>query len=389
MSSSACQWISPRSIFCSSLLVLCFLSIFLIYYNPDFNYANVGSYLERGRQFCPTMLCTEKAQTQDSDQNSPTELHPHPSDTQENQTIAVDAEPDTILLIWMWPFGYRFDLSCNIFNITRCRLTDDKTLYHKAHGVFFHHRDINYNLVNMPKEPRPSFQKWVWSNMESPANAGQIPKLNDLFNLTCTYRLDSNIPVPYGYQMPLTSKEESFKLPAKDKLVCWIVSNLNANHERVKFYNELKKYIKIHAYGKGFGQRISDEDYSKIVSSCKFYLSFENSIYKDYITEKLYKPMMKGSVPIVLGPSRPSYENHIRADSFIHVNDFSSPKELADRLLYLDQNNSEYMRYFTWTSKFKVRTIHFGKEHACKTCSYLQKHREYQAVHDLNKWYWG
>ncbi|XP_074484257.1 4-galactosyl-N-acetylglucosaminide 3-alpha-L-fucosyltransferase 9-like [Sebastes fasciatus] len=241
----------------------------------------------------------------------------------------------------------------------------------------------------MPTEPRPYFQKWVWFNMEPPAIITQFPKLNDVFNLTCNYRPDSNIPVPYGSLVQVTSQDKSFKLPAKDKLVCWIVSRWSPKLKRVQFYNELKKHINIHTYGGAFGHRPSIEGYKEIVSSCKFYLSFENSIYKDYITEKVYKPMMLGTVPVALGPQRQNYEEYIPPDSFIHVDDFSTPKELAERLLYLDQNHTEYMRYFRYTSRYKVKFSKFGIEHSCKTCKYLQNHKEYQAVHDLNKWFWG
>ncbi|XP_041819576.1 4-galactosyl-N-acetylglucosaminide 3-alpha-L-fucosyltransferase 9-like [Chelmon rostratus] len=389
MSSSACQWTFLRPFVISSLLVMSFVVLFCTYYKPDIKFPTFDIYMERGNHSCPTVVCAEGPQIQNS--NCSTELHINPdhNDNQKVQTAAVDTEPDTILLIWMWPFGRTFDVNCGIYNIERCLLTDDKSLYHKAHGVIFHHRDIHGNLASLPKEPRPWFQKWVWSNMESPANSAPIPEVNHLFNLTCNYRLDSNIPVPYGYLLPVTPEDESFKLPAKDKLVCWVVSNWNAQFKRVQFYNEMKDHIKIHTYGKAFGQDLSEQDYSKIVSSCKFYLSFENSVYKDYITEKLYRPMSLGTVPIVLGTQRQQYEDHIPGDSFIHVNDFSTPKELAERLIYLDQNNSEYMRYFNWTSRFKVKTSWFGKEQACKTCGYLQNHKGYQAFHDLNKWYWG
>ncbi|XP_041820386.1 4-galactosyl-N-acetylglucosaminide 3-alpha-L-fucosyltransferase 9-like [Chelmon rostratus] len=343
--------------------------------------------MERVNHCCPTAVCAEGRQNQKS--NCSTELHINPdlNDNQKVQTAAVDTEPDTIVLIWMWPFDGRFDLSCSIFNIKRCHLTDDKSLYHKAHGVLFHHRDIYPS--RFPQGPRPCFQKWVWSNMESPANSAPIPHFNHIFNLTCNYRLDSNIPVPYGYLVPVTPEDESFKLPAKDKLVCWVVSHWKWNHKRIGFYYEMAKHIKIHTYGKAFGQDLSEQEYSNTVSSCKFYLSFENSIYKDYITEKLYRPMSLGTVPVVLGPPRQNYEDHIPGESFIHVNDFSTPKELAERLIYLDQNKSEYMRYLDWTSKLKVKMSVFGREQACKTCQYLQNHRGYEAFCDLNKWYWG
>lgn len=41
-------------------------------------------------------------------------------------------------------------------------------------------------------------------------------------------------------------------LEKKDKLVCWIVGNWNEKHERVKYYNELKKHINIYAFGHHF-----------------------------------------------------------------------------------------------------------------------------------------
>ncbi|XP_041819775.1 4-galactosyl-N-acetylglucosaminide 3-alpha-L-fucosyltransferase 9-like [Chelmon rostratus] len=387
MSSSACQWTFLRPFVISSLLVLGFVVLFCTYYEPDIKFPTFDTYMERGSHSCPKAVCAEGPQIQNS--NCSTELHINPdhNDNQKVQTAAVDTEPDTILLIWMWPFGHKFNLSCRTFNIEKCHLTDDKSLYHKAHGVIFHHRNIRRK--NLPTEPRPWFQKWVWFNMESPTNSAPISDLNHSFNLTCNYRPDSNIPVPHGHLVPVTPEDESFKLPAKKKLVCWIVSHWNQRLKRVQFYNEMKNHVKIHTYGKAFGQRISDEDYLKIVSSCKFYLSFENSIYKDYITEKLYRPMSLGTVPVVLGPPRQNYEDYVPGDSFIHVNDFSTPKELAERLIYLDQNNSEYMRYFNWRRRFKSKVYEIGREPACKTCAYLQNHRGYQVFHDLNKWYWG
>ncbi|KAM6896749.1 4-galactosyl-N-acetylglucosaminide 3-alpha-L-fucosyltransferase 9-like [Lycodopsis pacificus] len=369
MSCSACQWTSLRPFLSGILVMLCFICLFMTY-RSDIKYLDFG----KDSQFCPAFLCGAKAQIH----------HPNPK-----SVTKLDAESDTIVLIWMWPFGSKFELDCNIFDIKRCHLTDDKTLYQKAHGIVFHHRDINGNLENLPKMPRPSFQKWVWSNMESPANSPRILGLNRVFNLTCNYRRDSNIQVPYGYLLPVTSEDESFKLPAKDKLVCWIVSNWGGQQKRVQYYNELKKYVKIHTYGQAFGHQLSNKDYPKILSSCKFYLSFENSIYEDYITEKFYNPLIWGSVPVVLGPPKQNYEDHAPPDSFIHINDFSSPQKLAERLLYLDQNNAEYVRFFTWRSIFKVKPSAFIREHACKTCRYLQNHKEYQAFDDLISWYWG
>lgn len=300
-------------------------------------------------------------------------------------------EPDTIVLIWMWPFGSRFGLEpcSSAFNIHGCHLTDDRGLFNQAHGVMFHHRDIRWDVSNMPKLPRPAFQKWIWWNMESPTHSGQNPLLKDLFNLTSGYRRDSDIPVPYGWLSDATEVEKNYVIPKKEKFVCWVVSHYNPNHKRSQYFNELVKYINVEAHGSHFNSPINNNDYLNLVSSCKFYLSFENSIHRDYMTEKLFNPLALGTVPVVLGPPRENYEQFIPSEAFIHVDDFPSPKELADHLKLLDQNEDLYRKYFTWREHFVSKRAKFGLDHACRICEHIRKNKHYKVVKDLNSWYWG
>ncbi|KAK7903954.1 hypothetical protein WMY93_016561 [Mugilogobius chulae] len=222
----------------------------------------------------------------------------------------------TTVLVWLWPFGQTYDLAVcsSLFNIEGCLITADRNLYNKSDGVVIHHRDICTDLSNLPPLQRPSFQKWIWMNLESPSHSSQLPGIENLFNLTLNYRQDADIQVPYG-SIVAAEGEEDFVPPSKNKLICWIVSNWNQDHVRVKYYNELYKHIELQVLP-----------------------GLENSIHKDYITEKLYNPLSVGTVPVVLGPPRQNYENFIQGDAFIHVDDFGSPKELADYLLLLDKN---------------------------------------------------
>ncbi|XP_077477420.1 4-galactosyl-N-acetylglucosaminide 3-alpha-L-fucosyltransferase 9 isoform X1 [Stigmatopora argus] len=295
----------------------------------------------------------------------------------------------TTLLIWLWPFGQTYDLNvcASLFNID-CFVTADRNLYNKSDGVLIHHRDIFSDLSNLPPVQRPSFQKWIWMNLESPSHSSQLAGIENLFNLTLNYRRDADIEVPYGSAVAAES-EDDFVPPSKNKLICWIVSNWNQEHVRVKYYNELYKHIEVHAYGQAFGEYIADQDYFPTIAGCKFYLAFENSIHKDYITEKFYNPLGVGTVPVVLGPSRQNYENFVQGDAFIHVDDFASPKELADYLLLLDKNEEMYLRYFEWRRHFKVKKAQFWAEHTCLACDYLQRHKEYKTVKNLDKWFWG
>ncbi|XP_061599693.1 4-galactosyl-N-acetylglucosaminide 3-alpha-L-fucosyltransferase 9-like [Cololabis saira] len=296
----------------------------------------------------------------------------------------------TTLLVWFWPFGSKYDLTVcsSAFNIEGCFITADRTFYNQSDGLLIHYRDVSGDLSNLPKLERPPFQKWIWMNLESPTHSWTHPGVENLFNLTLNYRRDADINVPYGSILAAKTKED-FVPPSKDKLVCWIVSNWDPNHVRVKYYNELKNHIEIHTYGNAFNHRLSDQDFLPTIRSCKFYLSFENSIHKDYITEKLYNPLSVGTVPVVLGPPRKNYENFVPGDAFIHINDFASAKELAEYLLQLDKNEEMYLKYFKWRRHFRAKTVQFWAEHTCKACDYLKRHSEYQVFKGLDKWYWG
>lgn len=311
-----------------------------------------------------------------------------PTTTTAKHLTTAKSDPETIILIWFWPFGAPFTLEpCTKYNIHGCHLTADQNLYDQAHGVIIHHRDIRGDFSNMPQKPRPTFQKWVWWNMESPAHSPNFPQLKELFNLTTSYRRDSDIPVPYGTLKQATGEEKKYTIPKKDKLVCWIVSNWNPNYKRSSFFGEFSQHITVDAFGGHFNRRISDDEYSKTVASCKFYLSFENSIHRDYVTEKLFNPLRLGTVPVVLGPPRQNYEQFIPSGAFIHVDDFPSPKELAEHLKRMDQNDELYKQYFAWKENYISTEVSFGLEHSCQTCAHIQKFKDYSVVTDLNGWW--
>ncbi|KAM9496767.1 4-galactosyl-N-acetylglucosaminide 3-alpha-L-fucosyltransferase 9-like [Clarias gariepinus] len=309
-----------------------------------------------------------------------------PASTEENE----NRDFDTLMLIWTWPFGFTFEAeSCSSqFGIKGCQFTTDRSQYDKAHGVVFHHRDIGGDLANLQTTSRPSHQKWVWINMESPDNSPRWSGIDGLFNLTSTYLRDSDVWVPYGRIVKASEENKTFEIPPKDKLVCWIVSNWNPNFRRVKYYNELSKHIKVEVYGSAFNRYLNDADYNATMSSCKFYLSFESSSHKDYFTEKLFNAMKLNVVPVVLGPSRENYEEFIPPDSFIHVDDFESPEKLAEHLTFLDQNQEKYEQYFNWRKLFFAESTFFGLEHACRSCDHIRKHDNYRVFKSITKWYW-
>ncbi|XP_069479920.1 4-galactosyl-N-acetylglucosaminide 3-alpha-L-fucosyltransferase FUT6-like [Ambystoma mexicanum] len=310
------------------------------------------------------------------------------SEMTNNTTIEERAEPKVVILLWTWPFGERFPLDkCDsLLGISGCYFTVNRTLYKKADAVIFHYRDLRSSREELFQEPRFTFQRWVWFNMESPSNLGNLEPLNNLFNVTMSYRQDSDIFTPYGW-LELLKEPENFTIPPKSKLVSWVISNWNPNSRRVQYYEELKKHVKVDLFGR-VAQPLAKINKYSTISQYKFYLAFENSVHKDYITEKLWdNALLSGTVPIVLGPTRENYERFLPSDAFIHVDDFPSAQELASYLKLLDSDDEQYQRYFKWRGRFQVKGDANWPEWYCKACQYLSQNPFYRITPSVAKWF--
>ncbi|XP_071980891.1 3-galactosyl-N-acetylglucosaminide 4-alpha-L-fucosyltransferase FUT3-like [Engystomops pustulosus] len=310
------------------------------------------------------------------------------SETQETKISPLHKEDEIVVLVWLWPFGDHFPLNtCLVeFGISGCHLTVDRNLYEVANAVVIHHVDIMYDKKSLPQQPRPHFQHWVWFNMEPPLIIKNLDLLDDLFNRTMTFRQDSDIFRPYGQLVP-SKGSQNYTIPTKSKLVSWVVSKWYPGVRRTEYYEELKKYVHVDVYG-GKHQKLSSDDFHSTISQYKFYLAFENSIFKDYITEKLWSNAFGSwAVPVVLGTSRKNYERFVPGDAFIHVDDFSSPMELASYLLELDKNDEKYRKYFNWRSHYEIKVGGGWQLNYCKVCESLSNGPHYQVIPSISKWF--
>jgi len=295
------------------------------------------------------------------------------------------------LLIWWRPFGNRDPLPdcAEIYGIQDCTLTTNRSAYTRADAVIIHHREL-MRKWSLPSAPRPPCQKWIWMNFESPSHSGSLIGLDGVFNLTMSYRRGSDVFLPYGYLQPRRGERETPQVSARHRrgIVAWIVSNWNEQHERVRFYRNLRRYVRVDVFGRDARDLISDS-VVRTVSRYKFYLAFENSLHTDYITEKLWRnALLSGAVPVVLGPPRENYELFLPADAFIHVQDFSGPRALAAYLKHLDRNPSLYLRYLNWTRHYRVHVTSFWAEHYCMACRAVQaSRRQYKSVSDIALWF--
>ena len=80
----------------------------------------------------------------------------------------------------------------------------------------------------------------------------------------------------------------------------------------------------------------------------KFGFAFENDLRRDYVTEKAYQPLLGGAVPIYWGPPNAGDFFPGGEGSFINALDFAGPRELAEFVWELDQDDERYLAYFAW-----------------------------------------
>ena len=119
------------------------------------------------------------------------------------------------------------------------------------------------------------------------------------------------------------------------------------------------------------GSKVCSHDQTKeCIKDYKFYLAFENSNCREYITEKFYSNGLGSDVlPIVMGAPRQDYEDKAPYNSFIHVDDFTSPKELANYLHLLDKDDGLYNEYFQW----KGTGVFINTYFYCRLCAMLHE----------------
>lgn len=191
--------------------------------------------------------------------------------------------------------------------------------------------DVEHEWEGHPLFRSPQ-QKYIFSATES-ADYYPIcsPFFDNYYNLTWTYKLDSDIPwtsftirnksghkvgpkLDMKWINPMNSTSEAVKkkLTRKSKAAAWFVSNCRSKSPRLKIaekiQNELQMYghrVDIYGYcGNLTCPKESHADCLEILQEhYYFYFVFENSISEDYVTEKLLYAVNHYTVPVVYGGS--------------------------------------------------------------------------------------
>ncbi|XP_058808342.1 alpha-(1,3)-fucosyltransferase 7-like [Phymastichus coffea] len=277
-------------------------------------------------------------------------------------------------------------------SVQNCRLTYAASRLHSADAVIFHlHRTANAR--SLPRRENPD-QRWIFLSDESPPNTfllrnQSLEDYDGLFNWSMTYRIDSDVPVPYGRTVLRDKVDDKFNardiVAEKTRLVAVLGSNCAGQNGRWEYVAKLKSILGEDLAILGHCQNGDSsacpghfEADCAALSRFKFYLAFENSNCREYLTEKVFwNAYGKRAVPVIMGARRSDCELLLPPRSYLHVDDFADAASLASRLRYLGGGGAaaEYARLHAWRARYRVLDEHgyFGSasRHYCRVCEAL------------------
>jgi alpha(1,3/1,4) fucosyltransferase len=169
----------------------------------------------------------------------------------------------------------------------------------------------------------------------------------------CDYALDSDLVAnnPRHKRWPIWAAWNIRKLVEpkntkvflqKKKFACMVVSNPHAP-ERLEFFRKLSKYKPVDSGGRylnNIGGPVTNK--MEFIRDYKFVLSFENSSYPGYTTEKLIEPMLVNSIPVYWGNTMVGKDFNTK--SFVHVNQYASFDEAIERIIELDKDDIKHQQ---------------------------------------------
>jgi len=258
----------------------------------------------------------------------------------------------TLILVYNSMYGMALPLD-EITLPPGCAITTNRRFWRDATAVVFHIPTLRH----LPRVRRAPGQLWVAWFMES---AVQYPLLNQApfmrhFDLTMSFRRHADIWTPY-YLPDFNPLMHTAPAPkSKDRVVAFFFSYLGERSGRNTYVREFIQHIDAHSYGRFLRNRWLPQDFGRptklhVLAGYKFNLAYENAIEPDYVTEKFFDPLEVGCVPVYMGA--PNVDDYAPGDHcYIHAAHFGGPKDLAEYLLALNEDQDAYATYLDWRQR--------------------------------------
>ncbi|KAK7579633.1 hypothetical protein V9T40_000262 [Parthenolecanium corni] len=279
------------------------------------------------------------------------------------------------VVLWWTAFSHRRD-EIRKCDHKHCFFTESRSfrLVPETKAFLFYGSDINLTDLPVPRKQ----EIWALFHEESLKNAPFLSseKFTRLFNFTSTFDRESDLPsttmhlssldaiTDIKYLVPTKLKNELLESIAP---IVYIQSSCDTLINRDEYVVNLSQYLKIDSFGKCLNnaelptnlrtlESLNSPEFLAFLSRYKFTIAVENAVCDDYITEKLWRSLIVGSVPIYFGS--PTIRDWLPNDkSVIFIEDFASPRDLADFIEELNYRDDLYDQYLLHKSIAKVDNI--------------------------------
>ncbi|GFR80013.1 alpha-(1,3)-fucosyltransferase C-like [Elysia marginata] len=227
--------------------------------------------------------------------------------------------------------------------------------------------------------PRKPGSRWImYTNDPAIKNYGlDRDDVGSNFNATSTYQLHSDYPRLFGQlrRVKPPAKDYGRIFDGKTRQIAWFVSHCSTWSKRELYIERMRKIIPVDVFGACGNLTCGASHYRgndtnvclpMLSEHYKYYLAFENSFCKDYVSEKFFK-LFQGVdvIPVVQG----GFDYHRYMPS-------KTPEALAHYLLDLSHDKYRYVKML----KRKARWTYKAAEPMhCVVCEQL--HRDHRVYH--------
>lgn len=236
---------------------------------------------------------------------------------------------------------------------------------------------INTNFKDLPL-PRLS-HKILWGLYHDESPRGVMLFLHErilkLFNYSSTFSRFSDLPFPAQFVESLsyvTSRKYYVETKVKNGLlkeispILFIQSNCDTLTDRDIYVAQLMMFQQIDSYGDclnnrilpvelkyDYRNRLKAKQLFKFIARYKFVIAIENAACDDYVTEKFWRAIHLGVVPIYFGS--PSIRDWTpNAKSAILLQDYPTPLLLSKHIDELMQDDELYEEYLEHKTKGRI-----------------------------------
>lgn len=235
-------------------------------------------------------------------------------------------------------------------------ITLDRKYQDRAYAVVFYMPGLDEHIYEGLEKTEG--QIWVRWNMEPESKFPWMlnEKLNDIFDIRMDYHAWADVVCPYYAGFKASVVDRRIDPGEKKNKICMLISSGVNQSKREEYIAELMQYTDIDSYGRLYNNSTMPgpdrgwESKIELYGQYKFVIAFENTVFEDYVTEKLYDPLIAGSVPIYLGA--PNVNEYTPGENaLVDAANFGSARELARHIKQCYEDESTYMKYHSWRDK--------------------------------------